>query len=74
MDATSQAELEGITSELLSIINELDSISSDLRQGFSNIGTDMCANVIDTVNANYRNALQKLYNLDTSDIVEGFNE
>ena len=74
MDVISQAELDSITNELSSIIDELDNISYELRQNFSNIGTDRCAISIDTVNNNYRSALQKLYNMDTSDIVEGFNK
>ncbi len=73
MDLNSQYELESITTELNSIINELDSISAGIRRDFSNVGNDKCSDTIDIVTANYRNALQKLYSIDTTDIVEGFN-
>lgn len=73
MDVNSQYELESITAELNSIINELDNISVGLRRDFLNIGTDKCSDAIDIVNQNYRNALQRLYSIDTTDVVEGFN-
>ena len=73
MDANSQSELNDIINELASIINELDSVSSEIRSNFMNIGTDKCADAIDIVNANYRNVLQKLYNIDTTDVIDGYN-
>lgn len=73
MNVDSQSELQSIIWELSSIINELDSISSDVRRNFTNIGTDKCSDTIDMVNENYRNALQRLYNVDVNDVIDDYN-
>lgn len=68
-----ESELESIIAELASIINELDSVSSEIRTNFLNVGCDKCADTIDIVNNNYRNALTKLYNVDVNDVYEEYN-
>lgn len=73
MNFDSQSELQSIIWELSSIINELDSISADVRKNFTNIGNNKCADTIDIVNENYRNALQKLYNVDVNDVIDDYN-
>ena len=72
MNVDSQYELQSIINELSSIISELDSISADTRSIFTNIGNNICADTIDKVNENYRNALQRLYNVDVNDVISEF--
>lgn len=61
-------DLESIRAELRSIINELDSISNGVRANFKGIGNEKCANRLDQVIEQYRKALTKLNNVNTSKI------
>lgn len=58
--------LYSIMNELTSIINELNRISYGVRNDFQGIGSEKCANVIDSVNQKYIEALRKLKQIDAS--------
>jgi hypothetical protein len=72
MDAKAQKDLYEIKCELQSIINELDSIARGVRNDFSGIGNDKCAQAICIVADRYRKSKKKLVNLDTSKVTSSF--
>ena len=55
-----------IKRELVSIIRELNDISSGVRNDFQGIGSERCADVINKVNGKYNEALNKLNRIDAS--------
>lgn len=63
MDTAGRRELESIKAELQSIINELDSIGTGVRNDFRNIGNDRCAAGIAKVADRYREAKRRLNNI-----------
>ena len=72
MDAKAQKDLYEIKCELQRIINELDSIARGVRNDFSGIGNDKCAQAIGIVADRYRKSKKKLDNLDTSKVTSSF--
>lgn len=72
MDANGRNELASIKRELNSIINELESISYGIRNEFSGIGNDKCADCIDRVLNQYYYVRRKLNNLDTTTVTESY--
>lgn len=72
MDANGRNELASIKRELNSIINELESISYGVRNDFSGIGNDKCADCIDRVLNQYYYVRRKLNNLDTTTVTESY--
>ncbi|MBQ1187069.1 MAG: hypothetical protein IIX54_05225 [Clostridia bacterium] len=72
MNAKAKSELNAIIKELNSIISELESISNGVRKDFKNIGSDKCADCINSVLNNYYTVRRKLKNLDTSTVTESF--
>lgn len=72
MKAAAQAELQSIKYELDSIINELESISTGIRQDFRGIGNERCAECIERVTYQYRVAKRKLSNINTSKVKGDF--
>lgn len=72
MERTDINELNAIKRELQQIINELDSISNGVRNDFSNVGNQTCANRIKEVANNYRSVLRKLNSMDTNTVTAEF--
>lgn len=72
MDASAKNELESIKRELNSIISELESISRGVRNDFTGIGNERCADCIDKVVSQYYTVRRKLNNVDTSKVTESF--
>lgn len=72
MNVKGQEELHDIKLELQRIINELDDISYGLKCNFSGIGSEICANSVLRVSAQYKAVLRKLNQIDTSKISEEF--
>lgn len=66
MNSKAKNELYSIKRELDSIIKELDSISCGVKNKFSGIGNEKCADCIDKVTAQYCTVKKKLNNIDTS--------
>lgn len=72
MNASAKSELASIKKELNSIISELESISKGVRNDFSGIGSNKCADCIDKVLDQYYYVRKKLNNLDTETLTESF--
>lgn len=72
MDANDQYELYLIKKELQSIIDELSQISTGVRQNFSGIGNDKCANVISSAASHYRDVKAQLDRMDLSALSDEF--
>lgn len=72
MERADMNELNSIKRELQQIINELDSISTGVRNDFANIGNNKCATRIKEVANNYRSVLRKLNSLDTNTVTAEF--
>ncbi len=72
MDAKAQQELADIKTELKNIIAELRTISYGVRTGFSGIGSEKCANVIDDVVDQYKIVQKTLDTMDTSAVAEEY--
>ena len=72
MDASARSELDAIKRELNLIIRELESISSGVRNDFTGIGNDKCADCINKVLGQYYYVRRKLNNLDTSTVTESY--
>ena len=72
MNASARNELASIKRELNSIISELESISKGVRNDFTGIGNNKCADCIDRVLDQYYYVRRKLNNLDTTTVTEGF--
>lgn len=72
MDAASQYELEQIKTELQNIVGELNNIAYGVRNNFSGIGNDRCANSISSAAVHYVTVRNKLNNIDTSAVTEEF--
>ena len=72
MDAASKAELDSIKSELRAIIDELENISTGIRNDFRGIGSERCADRIDVIRDQYCYVLKRLNNLDFNAVTEGF--
>jgi|GEM_PF-1857803 len=57
--------LHEMRTELTSIINELRNLEHEIRNGYSGIGQDMCANCIGAVADHYQfQVLSRLNNMD----------
>ena len=74
MDSGARYELDSIKRELNSIISELEDISRGVRNDFTNIGSDKCADTIDKVVSNYYTVKRKLDNIDTETVTESYAE
>ena len=72
MKKQSLNELYYIKRELVSIIRELRSISTGVRNDFKGIGSDKCASCIDSVINNCSKLQKNLNNLDTNAVTEQF--
>jgi hypothetical protein len=72
MNASARNELASIKRELNSIISELESISKGVRNDFTGIGNNKCADCIDRVLDQYYYVRRKLNNLDTTTVTESF--
>lgn len=72
MDSGARSELNSIKNELNSIIKELEAISSGVRNDFTGIGNEKCADCIDRVLNQYYAVKRKLNNLDTSTVTESY--
>lgn len=71
MAVNASSELYSIKVELNSIITELQSISNGVRNDFTGIGSDKCADCIDNVVTKYYIVRQKLDNINTTSLAEG---
>lgn len=72
MNARAQQELYDIKIELQNIINEMRSISYGVRNDFSGIGSEKCANTISNVVDQYEYVKRKLNNIDTSAVTDEY--
>jgi hypothetical protein len=72
MNASARNELASIKRELNSIISELESISKGVRNDFTGIGNNKCADCIDRVLDQYYYVRRKLNNLDTTTVTESY--
>lgn len=72
MDASARNELASIKRELNSIISELESISNGVRNDFTGIGNEKCADCINRAINQYCYVRRKLNNLDTSTVTDSF--
>ncbi len=70
MGSNGSGQLEDIKTELRKIINDLEDVSNGVRTNFKGIGNERCANCLDQVVEQYRRALTKLNNVNTSKISE----
>ncbi|AST93441.1 hypothetical protein BC6307_20310 [Sutcliffiella cohnii] len=67
-----QHELYAIKRELLSIIDEIDSIAAGINKDFVGIGNEKCTSSLNKIANNYRNVKYKLDRIDTSKLSEQF--
>lgn len=67
-----QHELYAIKRELLSIIDEIDSIAAGINKDFVGIGNEKCTSRLYKIANNYRNVKYKLDRIDTSKLSEQF--
>ncbi|MED4014539.1 MULTISPECIES: hypothetical protein [Sutcliffiella] len=67
-----QHELYAIKRELLSIIDEIDSIAAGINKDFVGIGNEKCTSRLNKIANNYRNVKYKLDRIDTSKLSEQF--
>lgn len=65
--------LNSCKSELLSIIRELESIEEGVRNSFTGIGQDYCADSLDAVIRKYQNVLYRLEQVDTNRLADFIN-
>lgn len=72
MESMAKNELYSIRRDLDSVIQELEFLSTKIRNEFEGIGNYKCADCIDKSLENCNFARKKLYNLDTSTITEHF--
>lgn len=72
MKKQSLNDLYYIKRELTSIIRELRSISSGVRNDFKGVGSDRCVSYIDSVINNCCKLQKTLNNLDTNAVTEQF--
>lgn len=72
MDSNARYEFADIKRELNSIISEIESISRGIRNDFTGIGSERCADVIDMALNQYYYVRRKLNNLDTSTVTEDY--
>lgn len=72
MDASARNELASIKRELNSIISELEDISRGVRNDFTGIGSDKCADCINSVINQYYYVRRKLNNIDMTTVTESY--
>lgn len=72
MNDAAKSELYQIKRELQSIINELDTISQEVRNGFEGIGNEECAACVKRVADHYRGVKRRLEKIDTTKVREEF--
>ena len=70
--ASARSEVNSIISELNSIINELNSISTAMKTEFKGIGSEKCAESINSVTANCKKAKSKLSNMNMTQVTESW--
>ncbi|HHX37266.1 MAG TPA: hypothetical protein GX717_04715 [Clostridiaceae bacterium] len=68
------ATLQECKAEMNSIVNELLNIESGVRNDFSGIGQDLCANCISKVADQYRVVLRRLNAVRENVVMEMINE
>lgn len=70
--ASAKSEVNSIISELNSIINELNSISAAMKTEFKGIGTEKCAESINSVIANCKKAKKSLSNINMNQVTDSW--
>lgn len=63
-------EVYEMQSELRRIVNELNTIASELESKYKGIGTEECAKVLYSMAQRYDNAIQKLYQINPNNVKE----
>ena len=70
--ASAKSEVNSIISELNSIISELSSISAAMKTEFKGIGSEKCAESINSVIANCKKAKKSLSNMNMNQVTESW--
>lgn len=60
--------------ELSSIISELNSIETGIRNEFEGIGEDLCGDCINSIANKYRGVLNRLYRVDYNRLASWVNK
>ncbi len=68
MDA--KQEIYEMQGELRGIVNELNSIASELESKYKGIGTEECAKVLYSMAERYNNAIKMLYQINPNNVKE----